>query len=88
MATRKTNKPIVLKLKADRINNGQMALTREDLIRLRELRQTKGVERREILREFTQLDEKAYKVLTIKKINQMLRNQPFENTIWVAYNKR
>lgn len=88
MATRKTNKPIVLKLKADRINNGQMALTREDLIRLRELRQTKGVERREILREFTQLDEKAYKVLTIKKINQMLRSQPFANTIWVAYNKR
>lgn len=87
MATKK-NKVITLNLRADRANNGQMSLTREDLVQLRTMRRTKGVERRDILKEFPQLDAKAYAVLTIKKINHMLQHQPFENTIWVAYNKK
>lgn len=84
----KKNKTIILNLKQDRVNTGSMSMTPDDLRELKVLRQTKGIERREILRQFPQLDEKAYAVLTIKKIDHMLRHQPYENTIWVAFNRK
>lgn len=84
----KKNKTITLNMKTDRKNNGQMSVTREELVELRTMRRTPGIVRKDILKAFPQLDARAYKVLTIERINHMLRNQPFENTIWVAYNKR
>lgn len=74
----------------DRKNTGKTdALTRDDLLTLINCRRDPNITRDDVTKEILpHLTIDAYRVLTIKKINKLLREQEFPETIWVAYKRK